>query len=88
LSGVITVVHREFSARQAVGSFSPAAVLFLASRMPSENPCLWDRVTDLVWCCLRICLFARGAEEITVVHREFSARQAMAVSACPCRRPG
>ncbi len=30
----------------------------------------------LMWCCLRICLFAQGAGVITVVHREFSARQA------------
>ncbi|XIH65062.1 hypothetical protein C1N59_15965 [Pantoea sp. SGAir0183] len=29
-----------------------------------------------MWCCLRICLFAQGAGVITVVHREFSARQA------------
>ncbi len=130
-TGVIKVVHREFSARQATGSFSlsvqaaglrglrqplnnpggrqpslflrlslrpdgpsgcavpGAAVLCAAScrsvlasvpssarRMPAGNPCLWDRVTDVVWCCLRICLFGRGAGDITVLHREFSARQA------------
>jgi len=62
--GVITVVHREFSARQATGSFSqsvqaaglrglrqplnPAAALSLARRMPPGNPCLCDRVTDVV----------------------------------------
>ncbi|WP_252988427.1 hypothetical protein, partial [Pantoea stewartii] len=53
-----------------------ASVPSSARRMPAGNPCLWDRVTDVVWCCLRICLFGRGAGDITVLHREFSARQA------------
>ncbi len=65
-----------------------ASVPSSARRMSAGNPCLWDRVTDLVWCCLRFCLFARGAGRLRSCIGEFSARQAMAVSASPCRRPG
>ncbi len=53
-----------------------ASVPSSARRMSAGNPCLWDRVTDVVWCCLRICLFGRGAGRLRSCIGEFSARQA------------